>query len=265
MATDKRARKREARAERDAALRRRRNTRLAVLAGLIIVLVGLAVFAGRDGGGDDTEPAAAADATEATADEVACGGEPPPPADPQQYEEPRQVLEEGVDYGAIISTSCGDITMDLFEDDYPTTVNNFVFLAREGFYDGLTFHRISSNFVIQGGDPEGTGTGGPDYAIEDEFPDRGNIYRFGIVAMANSGAGTTGSQFFIVTHRGPDGSYNEPAGLDPLYSLLGQVARSSWDVVVEINQQQTVGGNDPRTAERPVVPVYINSIEITTN
>ncbi|MDQ4064589.1 MAG: peptidylprolyl isomerase [Actinomycetota bacterium] len=260
MATDKRARKREARAEREAALRRRRNTRLAVLAGLIALLVGLAIFAGRDDGGDG-EPVA--DATEAPGG-VACGGESPPPADPQQYDAPERVLEEGVDYGAVISTSCGDITIDLYEDDYPTTVNNFVFLASEGFYDGLTFHRIVSNFVIQGGDPEGTGRGGPGYAIEDEFPAQGNIYRFGIVAMANSGPGTTGSQFFIVTHLSPDGS-RDPAGLDPAYSLVGEVDRASWDVIREINGQETLGGNDPNTADRPVVPVYINSVEITTS
>lgn len=261
MATDKRARKREARADREAALRRRRNTRLAILAGLIAVMIGLAIFAGRDDAGDDAEPTA--DATQPAA-EVACGGDPPPAADPQQYEEPQQVLEEGIDYGAVISTSCGDITMDLYEDDYPTTVNNFVFLANEGFYDGLTFHRIVPNFVIQGGDPEGTGSGDPGYEIEDEFPDQGNIYRFGIVAMANSGPGTTGSQFFIVTHLSPNGD-RDPVGLDPLYSLVGEVARSSWDVIREINQQETIGGNDPSIAERPIVPVYINSVEITTN
>ena len=261
MATDKRARKREARAEREAALRRRRNTRLAILAGLVAVLIGFAVFAGRDDGGGDAEPAA--DTTEAPA-EVACGGDAPPEADPQQYDEPQQVLEEGVDYGAVMSTSCGNITIDLFEEEYPTTVNNFVFLAEQGFYNGLTFHRIVSNFVIQGGDPEGTGRGGPGYSIEDEFPDQGNIYRFGIVAMANSGPGTTGSQFFIVTHLSPNGD-RDPAGLDPLYSIVGQVERDSWDVIREINQQETVGGNDPATAERPIVPVYINSVEITRN
>lgn len=151
--------------------------------------------------------------------------------------------------------------MDLFEEEYPETVNSFVFLANEGFYDGLTFHRIVGNFVIQGGDPEGTGGGGPGYDVSDEFPDKGNVYEFGVVAMANAGPGTTGSQFFIVTHLGPNDEV-EPVGLDPLYSLLGRVDESSADVIREINQQETFGGNDPARAEQPLVPVFINSVEI---
>ena len=260
MATDKRARKRDARAAREEALRRRRNTRLAVLALIILALIGGVVFAGRDGG--KKEEPAAPEATDAPAEGIACEGPEPPEADPQQYDQPEQVLEEGVDYRAVISTSCGDIEMDLFEEEYPETVNSFVFLANEGFYDGLTFHRIVGNFVIQGGDPEGTGAGGPGYEIKDEFPDKGNIYRWGLVAMANSGPGTTGSQFFIVTHTGPNGETDQPVGLDPLYSLLGQVEDSSFEVVQEINQQETFGGNDPARAEQPITPVYINSIEI---
>lgn len=260
MATDKRARKRDARAAREEALRRRRNTRLAVLALIILTLIGGVVLAGRD-----TDKTATADGspepTEAAA-EVACGGEEPPEANPQQYNKPEQVLEEGVDYRAVISTSCGDMEMDLFEDEYPQTVNSFVFLAREGFYDGLTFHRIEGNFVIQGGDPEGTGGGGPGYDIPDEFPEKGNIYKFGVVAMANAGPGTTGSQFFIVTHLGPNGETDDPVGLDPLYSLLGQVDETSFEVVREINQQETIGGNDPTVASRPIATIYIESIEI---
>ena len=256
MATDKRARKRDARAAREEALRRRRTTRLAVLALIILGLIGGVVFAGRD---TDKEPAA--DESPAPEAKVACGGEEPPEADPQQYRKPEQVLEEGVDYRAVISTSCGDIEMDLFEDEYPKTVNSFVFLAREGFYDGLTFHRIVGNFVIQGGDPEGTGGGGPGYDVPDEFPEKGNVYEFGVVAMANAGPGTTGSQFFIVTHLDPNDEV-EPAGLDPLYSLLGRVEDLSFEVIREINQQETFGGNDPARAEQPIVPVFINSVEI---
>ncbi|HEV3472779.1 MAG TPA: peptidylprolyl isomerase [Actinomycetota bacterium] len=257
MATDKRARKRDARAAREEALRRRRNTRLVVLAVVILGLIGAVIFTGRD---DDKKAPTAADSPAPDAD-VACGGEEPPEANPQQYNKPEQVLEKGVDYRAVISTSCGDIEMDLFEEEYPKTVNSFVFLAREGFYDGLTFHRIVGNFVIQGGDPEGTGGGGPGYDVPDEFPEEGNVYEFGIVAMANAGPGTTGSQFFIVTHLGPNDEV-EPAGLDPLYSLLGRVEESSAAVIREINQQETFGGNDPARAEQPIVPVFINSVEI---
>ena len=259
MATDKRARKRDARAAREEALRRRRNTRLAVLALIILALIGGVVIAGRDTGEKAAPDGSAPTAADA---EVACGGDEPPEADPQEYSKPAQVLEDGVDYRAVISTSCGDIEMDLFEDEYPKTVNSFVFLAQEGFYDGLTFHRIVGNFVIQGGDPEGTGGGGPGYEIEDEFPDKGNVYTWGLVAMANAGPGSTGSQFFIVSHTGPNGETDDPVGLDPLYSLLGQVEESSFEVVQEINQQETFGENDPARAEQPIVPVFINSIEI---
>ncbi|MDQ3962379.1 MAG: peptidylprolyl isomerase [Actinomycetota bacterium] len=260
MATDKRARKREVRAAREEALRRRRNTRLAVFAVILLGLIGGVVFAGRDTDKAEQKAVTPNSSPDAAA-EVACGGEPPPEADPQQYDEPAQVLEEGIDYRAVISTSCGDIEMDLFEDEFPKTVNSFVFLARESFYDGLTFHRIVANFVIQGGDPEGTGGGGPGYDVPDEFPNKGNVYEFGVVAMANAGPGTTGSQFFVVTHLDPNGN-PAPAGLDPLYSLLGRVDNSSFEVIRDINQQETFGGNDPARAEQPIVPVFINSVEI---
>jgi len=148
--------------------------------------------------------------------------------------------------------------MDLFEEEFPETVNNFVFLAQEGFYDGLTFHRIVGNFVIQGGDPEGTGQGGPGYVVPDEFPDKGREYIFGTVAMANAGPNSTGSQFFIVVHEGANGETDEPVGLDPLYSLFGEATEDSYDVIKEIATVE-VGGP---TGESPVVPVYINSIEI---
>ena len=260
MATEKRARKKEHRdqvvAEREAALRRRRLARFGTVAALLAAVIGFALFSGRG----DEEPAA--EATPGPSAAAACDAEPPPPANSQQYDAPEQVLEEGVDYGAVIRTSCGDIELDLFEERAPETVNSFVFLAREGFYDGLTFHRIVSNFVIQGGDPEGTGGGGPGYVVEDEFPEKGNEYVVGTVAMANGGPGSTGSQFFIVVHLGANDETDEPAGLDPLYSLFGQVDPSSYAVIREISQQEVKSGGDPAEAEQPVVPVYINSIEI---
>jgi len=91
---------------------------------------------------------------------------------PKTYNQPEQVLEEGVDYGAVIKTSMGDIEIDLFENETPITVNSFLFLTKEKFYDGLTFHRVVKDFVIQGGDPDGVGTGGPGYQIPDEITDR---------------------------------------------------------------------------------------------
>ena len=259
MATEKRARKKEHRdqvvAEREAALRRRRLARFGGIALVLAIVIGFALFSGRD------EPEPAVEETPSPAG-AACDAEPPSPADPQQYDAAEQVLEEGVDYAAVIHTSCGDITLDLFEERAPETVNSFVFLAREGFYDGLTFHRIVSNFVIQGGDPEGTGPGGPGYTVTDEFPDKGNEYVFGTVAMANAGPGTTGSQFFIVVHLGANDETDEPAGLDPLYSLFGQVDPGSFEVIREISQVEVGGGDDPSLAERPAIPVFIESIEI---
>lgn len=263
MANDKRVRKKEARdrqaAEREAALRRRRTTRLALLGFIVLAVVGIALASGRQDVEPNPQPAS--EGTEAAA---ACGAEPPPPADPQQYDAPEDVLEEGVDYAAIMHTSCGEIEFDLLEDKAPRTVNSFVFLAREGFYDGLTFHRIVGNFVIQGGDPDGQGDqepNGPGYTVPDEFPEKGNEYVFGTVAMANSGPGTTGSQFFIVTHLGANDRI-EPAGLDPLYTIFGEVAEGSYDTVKEIAKQDVKAGTDPAEAEEPVVPVYIESVEI---
>lgn len=259
MASDKRARKKtfrdEAVAAREAALRRRRYIRLGVLGLVIAAIVGWAVFSGRDEGKPVADTKQDATEDEALA---ACGAEPPPPADPQQYDKPDQVLEDGVDYAAVMHTSCGDIEFDLFEDAAPATVNNFVFLSREGFYDGLIFHRVIGNFVIQGGDPEGTGSGGPGFTIKDEFPDKGNEYVFGTLAMANAGPGSTGSQFFFVVHEGPNGETDEPAGLDPLYSLFGQAEEGSFEVIKEISQVEL----DPNSPERPLVPVYIESVEI---
>ena len=260
MATDKRARKRDARAARDAALRQRRNARLIGLGVLGLVSVGLIAFGAM--GDSDEEPEGAATPASAAA---ACDSEAPPEADPQQYDAPEQMLEEGVDYRAIIHTSCGDIEMDLFEAEAPDTVNSFVFLAQEGYFDGLIWHRISNNFVVQTGDPDGqngSGVDGPGYSLEDEnLPAQGRVYQFGVVAMANSGPDTAGSQFFIISHLGPDDN-PEPAGLDPLYSIFGEVAESSFETVLTIARQETKGGNDPVVAEQPIVPVYIESIEI---
>jgi cyclophilin family peptidyl-prolyl cis-trans isomerase len=274
VATEKRARKKQYRDERraamEAALRRRRLIRLMSVLVVLGVVVALAFVFGED----ESEPAADRDrnpqasesvSAEPQAGEVACGAERPPEANPKQYDKPEQVLEDGVDYAAVIQTSCGDIELDLFEEDAPETVNNFVFLANEGYFDGLTWHRIVGNFVIQSGDPDGVNgqePDGPGYAIKDELPERANVYTFGAVAMANSGADTGGSQFFIVTHQGPEGETDVPAGLTPDYALFGQVEKGSFDVVEEIGKIPTLGGDDPTQADTPRNPVYIESIRI---
>jgi cyclophilin family peptidyl-prolyl cis-trans isomerase len=143
---------------------------------------------------------------------------------PNRYARAEQVIDPARRYEATISTDRGDIVIDLHPQDAPITVNNFVFLAREGFYNGLTFHRVVDDFVIQGGCPEGSGRGNPGYRFPDE-PVVGE-YVAGAVAMANSGPNTNGSQFFICT-------VDDRQKLAKSYNLFGQVV-SGMDVVASI-------------------------------
>src|SRR6478752_6275050 len=128
---------------------------------------------------------------------------------------PSQTIDPNKKYSAVFNTSRGEIICELFAKDAPNTVNNFVFLARDKFYDGTVFHRVLKDFMIQGGDPTGTGRGGPGYKFADELPKPGR-YEVGSVAMANAGPNTNGSQFFIVS--GQSG-----VRLPPAYSLFGKV------------------------------------------
>ena len=149
---------------------------------------------------------------------------------------------------AVMKTSEGDITFELFDEDAPKTVSNFKQLAGQGFYDGLIFHRIIPDFMIQGGCPEGTGTGGPGYTFEDEFNDH-KIVR-GALAMANAGPNTNGSQFFIVTA-------DECPWLDGKHTVFGQVT-SGMDVVDTIEGLETDGRDKPRDEAR------IESVELSS-
>ncbi|MGH9116163.1 MAG: peptidylprolyl isomerase [Acidimicrobiales bacterium] len=137
-------------------------------------------------------------------------------------------------YTATMVTDAGTVVMELLPKYAPFTVNNFVFLAGYHFYDGTVFHRVIPGFVDQGGDPEGTGAGGPGYKFADELPSSNTAYSTGAVAMANAGANTNGSQFFIVV---PGGG----SGLTPRYSVFGQVT-SGMSVVEKINHDGTSGG-----------------------
>jgi peptidyl-prolyl cis-trans isomerase B (cyclophilin B) len=131
-------------------------------------------------------------------------------------------------YTATMKTSRGEIVLELFPADAPKTVNNFVVLSRDGFYDGLSFHRVIPDFMIQGGCPEGSGRGGPGYRFEDEIQGRKNqSHKPGVISMANAGPGTNGSQFFI-TH--VDCSY-----LDPKHTVFGKVTKGK-DVVDSVKQ-----------------------------
>jgi peptidyl-prolyl cis-trans isomerase B (cyclophilin B) len=137
---------------------------------------------------------------------------------------------------ATLHTNQGAIEIELFDDDAPKTVDNFVKLARDGFYDGVIFHRVIPDFMIQGGDPTGTGTGGPGYQFEDEFNDH-KVER-GALAMANAGPNTNGSQFFIVT--------TEAAPwLDGKHTVFGRVT-SGMDVVDTISELETDARDKPR-------------------
>jgi peptidylprolyl isomerase len=150
-------------------------------------------------------------------------------------------------YLANMHTSKGNIVIRLNPAQAPITVNNFVFLARAGFYNGLRFHRVIPRFVIQGGDPRGTGQGGPGYTFQDELPPAGS-YRIGSVAMANAGPDTNGSQFFIIT--GPQG-----VGLPPSYSLFGRVI-SGMSVARKIAQAPRRANDAPRP------PIIIRRIAV---
>jgi cyclophilin family peptidyl-prolyl cis-trans isomerase len=143
-------------------------------------------------------------------------------------------------------TTEGVLVFQLFDEDAPKTVENFRKLAADGFYEGLTFHRIIKDFMAQGGCPQGTGTGGPGYTFEDEFNDH-KIVR-GALAMANSGPNTNGSQFFIVTA-------DATPWLDGKHTVFGEVIEGS-DVLDRLNDVPTGG------ADRPLTPVYISSIEL---
>jgi len=141
---------------------------------------------------------------------------------------------------ATMQTNQGTIELELFDDDAPKTVENFKKLARDGFYDGVIFHRVIPDFMIQGGDPTGTGTGGPGYQFEDEFNDH-KVER-GALAMANAGPNTNGSQFFIVTA-------DACPWLDGKHTVFGKVT-SGMDVADAISNVDTVGQDKPRDEVR---------------
>jgi cyclophilin family peptidyl-prolyl cis-trans isomerase len=159
---------------------------------------------------------------------------------------PAMKIDPKKKYTATLHTDKGDIVLELFADKTPNTVNNFVFLCREGFYDGIIFHRVIDDFMVQGGDPTGKGSGGPGYRFADEFHSSLKHNKPGILSMANSGPGTNGSQFFITHVPTP--------WLDGKHSIFGQVI-GGMDVVMSI---------PPRDPMRPEYPgVKINSVTIT--
>ncbi len=278
MPTDKRERQRINRAAKLAAQQkreRREKTRRTVTRWSIIALIvvgALYIFSLR--GGDDTatedpesstlatDPAATTSVTVAGPDSyaayraqpTACGGEPPPALTEMSFDGPE---DEGLSGSleAVVTTSCGDITIALDADAYPETVNSFVFLARQGFFDGTACHRFLDGFVLQCGDPTATGRGDAGYEIPDEFPDDSFVYGRGVVAMANAGPGTTGSQFFIVT--------GDAGALPPQFSILGEVVGSDQTLTA---LDDVPRGSQAATGEpsAPLETIYIEQIEIVS-
>ena len=160
---------------------------------------------------------------------------------------PLFTIDTSAQYTATVRTSNGPISVELFASQAPITVNNFVFLARDGFYNGVTFHRVIPGFMIQGGDPTGTGGGGPGYNFEDEILPSLVFDRHGIMAMANSGPNTNGSQFFITVAPTPH--------LNGAHTIFGQVT-GGLEIITSISTVRADAG------DRPLDPVVIQSIEI---
>jgi len=203
-----------------------------------------AVLISRSGGSDSSSSFSTT--TAASAD--GCKKVAAPKPKNVSFKKPKQVLTPGEEATAVLKTSCGTFEIALDTKRAPKTANSFAFLAEEGFYDDLTFHRVAPGFVIQGGDPKGNGLGGPGYAVT-EKPPSSLSYTKGTVAMAKSSAdppGRSGSQFFVVT--APD------AGLPPEYALLGKVSKG-YSAVARIEKLGT-------PAEKPKQTVLIEEVTI---
>ncbi|MFZ1794125.1 MAG: peptidylprolyl isomerase [Anaerolineae bacterium] len=154
----------------------------------------------------------------------------------QYSQKPPMAIDPKKKYTAHLKTSKGEIVVELFADKAPQTVNNFVFLAREGFYNDTTFHRVIKDFMVQGGDPTGTGRGGPGYRFADEFHPTLKHNGPGILSMANAGPGTNGSQFFI--------THVETSWLDNKHTVFGKVIKG-MDVVNAIPERDPMRARDP--------------------
>ena len=221
---------------------------------LLFALVFSFAVAACGGGGepDSTQGTAAAETSAPPAAEGPCAGVAAPEPKPDGGEEaPTGALDAGKTYRLVVETSCGDFTIQLDPKSAPKTSASLVSLAENGFYDGTTFHRVVPGFVIQGGDPTGTGAGGPGYSTVD-VPPNGTVYTVGVVAMAKAGnepPGTSGSQFFVVT--APD------AGLPPDYAVVGTVTEG----METVSAIEALGvGDGP-----PSQPVVIEKVTVESD
>ena len=215
-----------------------------VTALFILVLAGLLVFRNRQAIAPEVEEELANNkvTSEVLSEEAT-------PSTIPTMQKPEMTIDKTKKYSATLKTSEGDITVLLQADETPITVNNFVYLARAGFYNDTVFHRIIEDFMIQGGDPLGNGTGGPGYSFEDE-PFTGE-YERGVLAMANSGPDTNGSQFFIM---------HQTVGLQKDYVIFGKVT-SGFETLDKI-AETPVTKNQFGEASSPVSPISLISVEI---
>jgi peptidyl-prolyl cis-trans isomerase B (cyclophilin B) len=222
---------------------------------LPLFLLSLALLVGACGGSDkksekEATPAAGAQGTPSSGEETGCTEAQPTGEQVKSPKKPTAKLNPSKRYVVHFTTNCGDFEITLAVKKAPKIAASFASLVRQGFFDGLTFHRVVPGFVIQGGDPEGNGQGGPGYSVT-EAPPKDLAYTRGVVAMAKTGTeapGTSGSQFFVVT--------GENAGLPPEYGLLGRVTKGE-DVVAAIGVVPT------RPDEQPVSPVVMTKVTLT--
>lgn len=184
---------------------------------------------------------------------VACGADQPNPASHMQFDEPGDAGVTGA-ITVVIATSCGPIELQLRPDLAPETVNSFVFLAEQGYFDGTVFHRVIPGFMMQGGDPTATGRGGPGYAIPDELPAT-SVYTRGVIAMANAGPNTSGSQFFIM--------FDTADWLPPSYSIFGEVISGfeALDLIAGVPLGRGPSSADPNPST-PLESIFIESVTV---
>lgn len=257
--TDRRSRQKEQRAakkaaEKKKAARKELGRRLVTALGFGAVVVGVLVIGGVFAG----DGALSSTYEKYRSQPTACGAEAPPELEAMQFAEPEAQadLSSASSANALIETSCGPIVIEL-DLDNAETVNSFVFLARQGFYDGQVFHRILADFAVQGGDQASDGTGGPGYRIPDELPADDFVYTPGIVAMANRGRGTSGSQFFVVLGESASTLNNQ-------FNVLGEVVsgQDTLDAIATVDTARRPGSVEDSL---PLESVYIEtvSIEIT--
>ncbi len=271
---------------------RARTTRIAVIiGGAIVAVFGLVFLAGQFLGDDDESSADGTEIADATAEPLdSVPAEPtiPPetaapvtdPAQPVEVpalsivdsevipegcpsaegadeqtqsfaEAPPMCLDPNIAYTAVVTTNLGVVEIDLDQTKAPNTVNSFVFLARNNYFNGTTCHRVIQDFVAQCGDPTASGTGGPGYTTNDELPQAGE-YQIGSIAMANSGADTQGSQFFIIS--GANG-----VALPPAYSLFGQIPSDGLDIVAQMDARGSLDGSGTPSAPVDLIDVHINT------